>query len=455
LQGDYGFLNGSFTVFDLTDPTKPEIVASLEEESDFGLSITDTFAFCAAYSEGVIVFDISIPTDPIKIQQLPAAGWAEDVRVIGDYAYVANEEFYILDVSSPVNPIEMGSVELSGWANGLAIAGDYAYVAEDEGFHVVDVSDPAQPVDIAYLPTADRGNDVTLYGNYACVASGSGGLEIFDITTPEAPQWISNIVPMGVGEPYASDLAIKDSYALVAFNDRGLIIYDIVDPNTITEVSRVDTFGTIVGVAVQGNLAYICKWWSELIILDITDPNQPVLMGRLDTPYGPKDVTVKDRYAYIANLNDGLQIADVLDPTHPVIVGSFQTGERAYGVDVKDDLVFVADRMDGLFIIRNDLLTRVEKDDQEIHPEEFVLLPNYPNPFNPVTQIAFLNPKSQVVRLSVVDVQGREIIVIIDRVMDAGYHVIPFNGSELPSGVYLYRLEAGERVHQQKMILLK
>ncbi|UCC79513.1 MAG: T9SS type A sorting domain-containing protein [Candidatus Zixiibacteriota bacterium] len=88
-------------------------------------------------------------------------------------------------------------------------------------------------------------------------------------------------------------------------------------------------------------------------------------------------------------------------------------------------------------------------------PDRFMLLQNYPNPFNAQTTIRFVLPQSQNVLLTVYDLLGRRVEKIIDEYMQAGVHNINFDASNLSSGVYFYRLEAGDRVETKRMVLLK
>jgi hypothetical protein len=88
-------------------------------------------------------------------------------------------------------------------------------------------------------------------------------------------------------------------------------------------------------------------------------------------------------------------------------------------------------------------------------PAEFALLQNYPNPFNPSTIIKFEVPRSTEVRLSVFDVLGREVLVLMNERRDAGVHEVKFDASNLASGVYLYRLQAGDFVSTKKLLLLR
>jgi len=88
----------------------------------------------------------------------------------------------------------------------------------------------------------------------------------------------------------------------------------------------------------------------------------------------------------------------------------------------------------------------------------FHVFQNYPNPFNPETVIRFELPSALHVRLSVFDIAGRAVRKLVDEEMDAGLHEVSFasqGGSTLASGIYFYRLEAGQNIGGGKMILLK
>ncbi len=85
----------------------------------------------------------------------------------------------------------------------------------------------------------------------------------------------------------------------------------------------------------------------------------------------------------------------------------------------------------------------------------FTVEQNYPNPFNPTTTISFSIPESGDIKLSVYNLIGEEVAVLKDGYTEAGKFEVDFNGRELPSGVYLYKLQAGDFVQVKKMSFIK
>ena len=90
-----------------------------------------------------------------------------------------------------------------------------------------------------------------------------------------------------------------------------------------------------------------------------------------------------------------------------------------------------------------------------ITPTAYSLQSPYPNPFNPTTTISFALPEASHVELTVYDLQGREVIELVNGVRDAGVHEATFEASDLASGIYFYRIEAGDFKTVRKMVLVK
>jgi hypothetical protein len=98
--------------------------------------------------------------------------------------------------------------------------------------------------------------------------------------------------------------------------------------------------------------------------------------------------------------------------------------------------------------------TNVEQPN-EVTPTEFYLTQNYPNPFNHETVIEYQLPLKGKVTVTVYNILGNEVAVLAQGEQEAGTHRIVFNGSDLPSGIYLYRLKTTNIMETRRMILLK
>ncbi len=99
------------------------------------------------------------------------------------------------------------------------------------------------------------------------------------------------------------------------------------------------------------------------------------------------------------------------------------------------------------------ILTNVDNSDKPAN--SFLLKQNYPNPFNPSTKIEFRSQKSEFTTLKVFDILCSEVRTLVSKLLPAGTHTFNFNGGDLPSGIYFYKIQAGAFSQTRKMILLK
>jgi hypothetical protein len=88
-------------------------------------------------------------------------------------------------------------------------------------------------------------------------------------------------------------------------------------------------------------------------------------------------------------------------------------------------------------------------------PREFALYQNYPNPFNPVTSVKFALPEQSEVKIEIFNLLGQKILTLSEGLMPAGNHSIDWDGSRTASGIYYYKLTAGDFTCVKKMTLLK
>jgi hypothetical protein len=101
------------------------------------------------------------------------------------------------------------------------------------------------------------------------------------------------------------------------------------------------------------------------------------------------------------------------------------------------------------------LITGVDEKNNNLELSSYELLQNYPNPWNPITTIGYSLKENIQVKLSLLNILGEEVAVLVNEEQDKGFHKVDFNAANLSSGVYFYRLQAGDFVQTRKMILLK
>jgi hypothetical protein len=102
---------------------------------------------------------------------------------------------------------------------------------------------------------------------------------------------------------------------------------------------------------------------------------------------------------------------------------------------------------DGVTGIDDELLNTI--------PIEFVVYQNFPNPFNPKTSIIFGLPEASEVKLTLYNFLGEEVASLFEGYTNAGYHQVEFDASKLASGVYFYKIQAGDFIETKKMVLMK
>jgi len=88
-------------------------------------------------------------------------------------------------------------------------------------------------------------------------------------------------------------------------------------------------------------------------------------------------------------------------------------------------------------------------------PAHYAISQNYPNPFNPTTNINFDLPKGNIVKLKIYDMSGKEVAILLNEYKSAGKYTYTFDASSLSSGVYFYRISAGDFSDTRKMMLVK
>ncbi len=160
-------------------------------------------------------------------------------------------------------------------------------------------------------------------------------------------------------------------------------------------------------------------------------------------------------------------IVDAENPSvnNYVVTGSHNWSSAAENTNNENTLIINSKRIANLFLQefkaryieaggKDSIILSVKKTDDNI-PASFALFQNYPNPFNPSTTIQFHIANRELVSLTVFDILGREVSTLVNEHLAPGVYTIKWNAAQLSSGVYFYRLQAGNFVQTKKLLLQK
>jgi hypothetical protein len=500
VQGNYAYLANywdGIRIIDISNPSSPNEVGYFDTgEIAENVVVSGNYAYVADRDDGLRIIDVSNPGSPFETGFFDTEGSAFNVYVLSNYAYIADLSggMRIIDITNPVSPNETGSFETTGGANGIYVDDNFAYIADSKnGLRIIDISNLTFPAEIGVSDTTIPARRVFKSGNLVYLASYYDGLRIIDVSNPASPNEIGFFDTPDV----AYGIFVDSIYAYVADFHDGLRIIDVSDPTSPTEIGFFDAGYSVWGIYVDNNIAYIACRSDGLHILDVSNPASPIEIGFFDTNVYARDLHVSGNYAYIADLFDGLRIidisnpaspfeagniniengysysvfvhsiyayiaggsaglrvVDVSDPALPVEVGYYYTGSGANDVYFYGNLIYVADGGTGLYILQNDLLTGIKNN--EIIPKKYYLNQNFPNPFNPETNISYSISQPNFVTINIFDVTGRKVISLVNEYKKAGSYTVTLDAGNFASGLYFYQLNVGKNFQKtKKMILLR
>jgi hypothetical protein len=312
---------------------------------------------------------------------------ARNVFILEDRAYLANAEdgLIILDVSDPSNPQEIGSYPLEN-TQSVIVVNSIAYVIEQgrvqdsralsDKLVLIDVKTPSIPrilgeytpessfthQELSNLAVSDQVAYLTLSDRFIAV----------DVSVPSQPVTIGEFsFSSNISSPGA---AVSEGIAYLQANQ--LHVVDVRNPTEAIEIGGFDT-GWGASIVVDNRTVYTTSWSEGLIILDISDPAKPIklgqyleLVGNYDLlPPGTQsrqtllDVSVSGDIAYLTYnfgedhstwtqiLESGVIAVDISDPIHPTKIDVYSELDGASSIMAVDDLVYVTDPTRGLIVL--------------------------------------------------------------------------------------------------------
>jgi len=497
ISGDYIFLtetghegstDENFHVISLSNDDTTLTVCggtNLPANKEFNIKVIDNYAFINYWDYYAIhIVDIIIPCTPTVIDTIPFGHSWRDVSIQNNKIYAAifdHYQLYTIDATLATNPTIINRTMPKGWGWGVKAKGNYLYMAVGSqhdtsmvcgGLAVYDISNPDNPIQRGQIMTHPGNEDVqvdvdttekrayVIAGDPVPPFSGSisPGLRIVDVSDPDSLVELSSInLPI-----QCNGIHKVGNLAYIAASDANasaLYIIDVTNPLAPDSVGRwfPDIHKPINSVFVKDSFAYI-TYGITLTILNVSNPSDLPI----NPPYFPldaeaMDVIVKNNYCFVLTTRS-LWVFDITSPLEPIFIDKIAVYNlESRHFDISGEYIYVSAM--GIYIYRFSPITSGSESD--ISPNNFMLYQNYPNPFNPSTTINYQLPTNSFVTLKVFDILGNEVAMLVNEEKKAGNYNIKFsvgqitNLSYLPSGIYYYRLQAGDYGETKKMILLK
>jgi len=274
-------------------------------------------------------------------------------------------------------------------------------------------------------------------------------------TTDGGDNWESIWEKPSYGETSSLRALYDIEGTLWAVGDSGLILHSV-NPDSFKKIYGVTSLNLYNVFFSDGQHGWICAGDSLSKIFKTNDGGQSWYVLPL-IGYNINDMVFKDSLngwgvgndvnekGLIIETNDGgvnwnVEVNNLSDPLTTIYF--------------KDGFCWAAGE-NGL-ILRTEYGTSwIDQNTGDIFPSKYALKQNYPNPFNPLTTIEFDLPKAEFVTLKVYNILGEEIKTLVNNKLQAGNHTFEFDGSILASGIYLYKIKAGNWQDVKKMILIK
>lgn len=319
VAGNHAFVaaGAGLDVIDISAPASPAFVASADS-----LLHSDAVAVSGnvLVSVGRIfrVFDVSNPQAPLLLGKADTGSEAGDfdidVKIAGTIAYVAggNRGLILVDISNPSQPAVLRVIRniTPGFRltpHQITVDGNQVFGADGfYGFWIVDVTNPAAPVLVGQAPSIEPAYSLEVSGTYAYLG-GNGGVRVIDISNPALQ---SEVDIRGATGGQVTDLHLAGTTLYAAAGDSGLAIFDVSNPRALSRLGGYDSPGLAVGVTAIGARVYLADSAGGILVLDASNPASPRRIGGVPifAPASAIGVVVENDLLYLAAWNDGFQI---------------------------------------------------------------------------------------------------------------------------------------------------
>jgi uncharacterized delta-60 repeat protein len=346
-----------------------------------------------------------------------------------------------------------GNVYVGGQSTGSSLNYDYAlikYNSSGAQQWVQTYNSPANGSDEAYSVMLDPSGNVYIGGGSATISNGMDFV-LIKYNPLGVQQWIETYNGTGNGNDYIRSIAIDNSNIYVTGESLG--------SGTNLDFATVKYFQCTLTVN-AGEDTTIIKGYGggSAYLTAIPSSGMPPFSYVWSNGDTTQSITVSPGQTteYTVNISDSKECIATDTVTVFVVDILCRPGSHK---------VLICHKGNTLCIDTNDVQEHLQHGDylgpcnensiSEETPQTDKLFTNYPNPFNPVTYIKFSLSSSTLVKLTIYDCVGREVSLLVNSRMETGTYNIEWDGSNLPSGVYFYKLETSNFSETKKMVLLK
>jgi hypothetical protein len=280
-------------------------VGSIAGPADL-IEVSGGYAFVAA-GKTLTLVDVTDPTAPkaAGAYTFPELIWG--FTVTGSTVYVAADTYglAILDVSNVAAPVLRGALKTPGQAKNVALFGTRALVADHvSGIDVIDISTMTKPVLVGSFFVDGFAKDVVTTGTRAFALDQPAGLYAFDLAKagsfePMATLTLATPIPLRAQLALSKESLNPGPRIAVVVGSGPLQIYDVSNPQAMRHAATYRTPGAAQRVAFQGTRAYVADGPAGLQVVDLSTPSTPSIVGSFKTATPARDVAVADSLVFV------------------------------------------------------------------------------------------------------------------------------------------------------------
>jgi len=330
-------------VYDIhPDPEQPTLATLIPITQNIDqVEIDEDRLALSTVDEGVTLYDLSFPSQPIAIQIIEEYFDVQDIGLDGTNLYlVLDREMDIYDISS--SALLLASYDLDDHHHAMAIDEQgTVLLTGDHQAVLIDASNLAFVSPIAEFAPEVSVRSMVVMGDVAYLAT-HDFLQIIDISDP------MDIQPLGRLDTISGmyDVAVTGTTVVMGFDGDGLLIADVSNPNEPIEVGALSSIGYCRNLLIADGKVFVLAE-GFLSVVDVSDPTEPAILDQYDI-YG-HDIHVRDGIACVA-AHDRVEILDVSDPHSVQPLGQVDAAATVYQVTMRDQwLHFITGRNPGTF----------------------------------------------------------------------------------------------------------